>query len=93
MDLNSYLLFVVMPILCLSVIFTFVRFIKGPTTADRVISLDLIITTGVGIIGLFSIIYNHPAFMDVAMILALIAFLGTIAFSYYLIQEHKNKKK
>lgn len=81
-----------MPILCLSVVFSFIRFLKGPTTADRVISLDLVITTGVGIIALFSIIYNHPAFLDVAMILALIAFLGTIAFSYYLIQEHKKKK-
>jgi multicomponent Na+:H+ antiporter subunit F len=93
MDLNAYLLYVVMPILCLSVILTLIRFIIGPTTADRVIALDLIITTGVGIIGLFSIIYKHPAFLDVSMILALIAFLGTIAFSYYLKQENKNKKK
>ncbi len=93
MDLNSYLLFVVMPILCLAVILSVIRFIQGPGIADRVIALDFIITSGVGIIGLFSIIYNHPAFLDVAMILALIAFLGTIAFSYYLIQEHKNKKK
>lgn len=92
MDINSYLLYIVMPILCLAVIFSFIRFIKGPTNADRVIALDLIITTGVGIIALFSIIYNQAAFLDVAMILALIAFLGTVAFSYYLIQKFKNKK-
>jgi len=90
MDLNSYLLYVVMPILCFSLILVFVRFIKGPAIVDKVIALDLIITIGVGIIGLFSIIYSHASFLDVAMILALIAFLGTVAFSYYLYKQKNN---
>lgn len=84
MNLENYLLYVVMPILCLAEIIVFIRFVKGPDTVDRVIALDLIITIGVGIIGLYSIIVNHSAFLDDAMILALIAFLGTVAFSYYL---------
>jgi multicomponent Na+:H+ antiporter subunit F len=54
-----------------------------------VIALDLIITTGIGIIAVYSIITNQPAFLDIAMILALIAFLSTVAFSYYL--EKRNK--
>lgn len=90
MDLNSYLLYVVMPILCFSLILVFVRFLKGPAIVDKVIALDLIITIGVGIIGLFSIIYNHASFLDVAMILALIAFLGTVAFSFYLYKQKNN---
>lgn len=84
MSLEKYLIFVVMPILCLAIILVFIRFVKGPQIVDRVISLDLIITIGVGVIGIFSIISKKSNFLDDAMILALIAFLGTIAFSYYL---------
>ncbi len=92
MDLQNYLLYVIMPILCLAEIIVFMRFVKGPDTVDRVIALDLIITIGVGIIALYSIIVNHSTFLDDAMILALIAFLGTIAFSYYLEKrEDKNE--
>lgn len=84
MNLETYLIYVIMPILCLAIIFVFIRFLKGPQIVDRVISLDLIITIGVGVIGIFSIISNKSNFLDDAMILALIAFLGTVAFSYYL---------
>lgn len=84
MNLENYLIYVVMPILCMAVILVFIRFVRGPQIVDRVISLDLIITIGVGIIGIFSIISKKSSFLDDAMILALIAFLGTIAFSYYL---------
>jgi multicomponent Na+:H+ antiporter subunit F len=63
----------------------------GPSIADRVITLDLLITTGIGVIAIYSITTNQPTFLDIAMILALIAFLGTVAFSYYLEKRNKNE--
>lgn len=66
------------------------RFIKGPSIADKIVSLDLLITTGIGIIAVYSIIYNQSTLMDTALILALIAFLSTVALSYYL---EKRKRK
>jgi multicomponent Na+:H+ antiporter subunit F len=62
----------------------------GPSIVDRIIALDLIITIGIGFIAGYSILTNRPSFLDVAMILALIAFLGTVAFSYYI--QKRNKK-
>lgn len=56
---------------------------------DRIIALDLVITTSIGFISAYSILYNKPALLDVAMILALIAFLSTVAFTYYI--QKKNK--
>lgn len=79
-----------MPIICLSMIIILLRFIKGPQIVDRVIALDLMITVGVGFIGVFSIIAVNKNFLDVAMILALIAFLSTVAFSFYLYKSKKN---
>lgn len=56
---------------------------------DRVIALDLIVTTGIGFISAYSILVEQPALLDVALILALIAFLGTVAFTYYIQQKNK----
>ncbi len=91
MKLEDYILWVVVPIICLSLLIITIRFIKGPHVADRVIALDLIITSGVGLIGAFSLIYGDPTFLDTATILALIAFFSTIAFAYYLDKGDKNE--
>jgi multicomponent Na+:H+ antiporter subunit F len=87
----TYLYYVILPILTLSVILIFYRFLRGPSLSDRVIALDLLITTGIGIIAVYSIIVNQSTFLDIAMILALIAFLTTVAFSYYLEKKRKNE--
>jgi multicomponent Na+:H+ antiporter subunit F len=91
MTLQDYLYYIILPVLTLSVVLLFIRFVKGPSISDRVVSLDLHITRGIGIIAIYSIINDQPTFLDIAMILALIAFLGTIAFSYYIEKKEKNE--
>ena len=66
------------------------RFLKVPRIVDRIIAFVIIITIGIGFIAGYSILTNRPSFLDVAMILALIAFLGTVSFSYYI--QKRNKK-
>jgi multicomponent Na+:H+ antiporter subunit F len=90
MNIYDFLYYFILPILSLSIVLVFFRFIKGPGIVDRVIALDLLITIGIGIISVYSIITNQATFLDIAMILALIAFLGTVAFSYYLEKREKN---
>lgn len=70
--------------LVLAVALTVVRLVRGPHMADRVISLDLMTTLGIGIIATFAIIYDEPVFIDVLIVITLVAFLGTVAFAYYL---------
>jgi len=89
MSLYEYLYYIILPILSLSILLVFIRFVKGPNIVDRVLALDLIITIGLGIIAVYSMISLQATFLDIAMILALIAFLGTIAFSYYLEKREK----
>lgn len=91
MSLYDFLYYIILPILSVSALLVFIRFIKGPHVADRVLSLDLLITIGLGIITVVSVITNQSTFLDIALIFALIAFLSTVAFSYYL--EKKSKKK
>ncbi len=82
--LEAYFDYVILPILAISVMLVFIRLLKGPAVVDRVIALDLIITIGIGIITVYSIRTDQKVLLDVAIILALIAFLGTIAFAYYI---------
>ena len=63
---------------------SFYRLARGPSLPDRVVALDTIGTISVGFIAAYSIMTNHPVFLDVAIVLALIAFLGTVAFARYL---------
>lgn len=89
MTLGNYFDYVILPILAISVLMVFIRIFKGPSIVDRVVGLDLLITIGIGIITIYSIRQNEELLLDVAIILALIAFLGTIAFSYY-IEKQRN---
>lgn len=90
MTLIDYFNFVIIPLLGLSVILVFIRFLKGPSLADRVISLDMLILMAIGIIAIYSIIHEQSTFLDIGMLFALIAFLGTVAFAYYLEERNKN---
>lgn len=89
MTTDIYITYFILPLLSLSLLLVFVRFVKGPKLADRVISLDMTITIGTGIIGAYSILRHQSIYLDISLILALIAFLGTIAFAYYSVQKQK----
>ncbi|NBC57040.1 MAG: cation:proton antiporter [Bacteroidetes bacterium] len=91
MSLNDFLYYIILPLLSFSIVLVFIRFLKGPSIVDRIIALDLIVTIGIGIISIYSIINNQPNFLDIALILALIAFLGTVAFTYYLEKRDNNE--
>ena len=90
MNLYNYLLYFILPVLSLSTIFVFIRFLKGPSIADRVISLDLLVTIGIGAFAVYSVLTGQATFLDIAMVVALIGFLSTVAFSYYLEKRKKN---
>jgi len=62
----------------------FIRLLIGPEVPDRVVALDLMATVAVGAIALLAVVMNKYIFLDAAMVLALIFFLGTVAFAYYL---------
>lgn len=84
MSLYEYLYYIILPVLAVSVILAFARFLKGPTIADRVVALDLMITLCISIIAVYSIISDQSNFLDITILLGLIGFLSTVGFSYYL---------
>ena len=71
-------------LLMLTIGLSFIRLYKGPSLPDRVVALDLLTTVGIAITAVYAVITERPVILDVATILALISFLGTIAFAYYI---------
>lgn len=67
-----------------AVLLAFLRLAHGPTLPDRVVAFDLLGMVFVGIIALCSIAMEQAFLLDVAIVLALVAFLGTVAFARYL---------
>jgi multicomponent Na+:H+ antiporter subunit F len=63
---------------------TFVRLLKGPTLADRVVAIDLIGVLMVSILVVTAAATAQQAFLDVGMVVALISFVGTVAYSRYI---------
>lgn len=61
----------------------FVRLVLGPTLPDRVVALDLVAAVAVGFTATYSVVTGERVLLDVAVVLALIAFLSTIAFAQY----------
>ena len=60
------------------------RVIVGPTLPDRAIALDTIGVNLISAIAIVSIVLNTKAFLEAILILGILAFIGTIAFSKYI---------
>lgn len=68
----------------LALVIVFIRLLIGPTLPDRVVALELIASIIVAIIGVYAIAHNTSSFIDVAIVVALIAFLAAIGFARFL---------
>jgi multicomponent Na+:H+ antiporter subunit F len=71
-------------VLVLSMFLSFIRLARGPSLPDRVVALDLITVQIAAMLAVDTIATGQPVFLDAAIVLALIAFLSTVAFARYL---------
>jgi multicomponent Na+:H+ antiporter subunit F len=74
---------VLLALIALAMLPVFLRLLRGPSLTDRVVALDLITTIGVAMSALYATIHDAPVFLDVAILIALISFVATIAFARY----------
>jgi multicomponent Na+:H+ antiporter subunit F len=68
----------------ISLVLYLVRAILGPSVNDRILALDAIGVTLVGFIGLIMILQNTIAYSDVALVLGILAFVGTVTLSKFI---------
>lgn len=56
------------------------RLVRGPTTADRMLAVQLFASTGVAILLVLAELVREPALQDVALVFALLAVMAVVAF-------------
>lgn len=80
---------VVFSLIMLSVAFllTVIRVIRGPTLPDRILGLDTLVMVALGFIAVFGVKTGYYLFIDVALALALVGFLATVAFARFVLEH------
>ncbi len=73
--------------LALAAFLTLLRLLRGPTLPDRVVAIDLSGVLIVGLIVVEAAVTGERAFLDVAIVIALISFVGTVAYARYVERE------
>lgn len=80
-------------ILFLSMILVCIRIVRGPHAGDRVVALDMLCLLGVSVTALAAMSNDSIAFIDVALGIALIGFLATAAFAFFIVLGARNASK
>jgi multicomponent Na+:H+ antiporter subunit F len=73
--------------LALAAVLAFVRLLRGPTLPDRVVALDLIGALIVCVVVAVAATTGQQEYLDVAIVIALVSFVGTVAYARYIERE------
>lgn len=66
------------------ILIAFIRLVLGPTAADRTVALDAMTIITISLITWLGYILGRKIYLDVAMVYALISFIGIVAVARYL---------
>lgn len=58
-----------------------IRLLRGPTDADRVVALELVLASSLALIAAAATAAKSPRILDIGLGLAVVAFVGTIAWA------------
>jgi len=68
----------------IGIVFTFVRMLLGPTVADRTVALDAMTIIAISVIVYLGYYLNRIIYLDVAIVYALMSFIGVVAVARYI---------
>jgi multicomponent Na+:H+ antiporter subunit F len=71
----------------------FYRLLKGPLQADRVVALDVLFAVAVLLAVAAALLTGRTAFLDIALGLALIGFVGTLAWARLIDRQSRSATK
>lgn len=85
-------------LISLSMLALIYRVIKGPSIPDRVIALDALGVNLIAVIALISIMLDTYAYLEVILLLGILAFIGTVAMAKFLekgeiIEDDRNRNQ
>lgn len=84
----DWLLPLVGSLLLASMSLILLRLWRGPSQADRAVAIDALTLLGVAALVLFSLWQSQPVLLDVAVLLALLSFIGSAAYTLLFSKTH-----
>ncbi len=82
--MTEKILLLALALFSISIALSLFRVIRGPSLPDRAIALDTIGVNLLSTIAIVSIILKTKAYLEAILILGILAFIGTIAFTKYI---------
>jgi len=67
-----------------AVILGVIRGIRGPTASDRTVAVDTLTTITTALMVVLAVFYDRIIYLDVALVYAVLAFIGVLAIARYL---------
>jgi multicomponent Na+:H+ antiporter subunit F len=75
---------VVLILIGVGILLSALRLFKGPSTMDRIVSIDTINMIVVGTIGVMALVFENVLYLDIAIVYGVLAFLETVIISRYM---------
>ncbi|MFQ3183385.1 MAG: multicomponent K+:H+ antiporter subunit F [Alteromonas macleodii] len=85
-DFLSWALMIAFTAVAISQIFAMIRLLIGPGTADRILALDTMVVNVIGVIVLLGISQGTQVYFEVAMIIAMLGFVSTVAYARFVLR-------
>ncbi len=79
--ITTMILPMVVLLLLAAVLLSVLRLLRGPHSLDRVLALDTLYVLTVASLFLLEIVFATRAYFEAALIIALLGFVGTVAFA------------
>ena len=69
-----------------SIVLNLFRLWRGPLSVDRILAVDTLTINAIAMIVLFGIAYTTPDYFEAALLLAMVGFVGTVAYCKFLLR-------
>ncbi|MDH5835399.1 K+/H+ antiporter subunit F [Luteimonas kalidii] len=63
------------------------RLVRGPTAPDRILALDTLYVSTIALLVLFGMYLDTEIYFEVALIIAMLGFFGTVVLSKYVVRR------
>ena len=91
LTLIEWVVYITLAILSLAIGAAFLRVLQGPSLPDRVVALDLVAYIAMGFLASYAVLADQETYIDAALVLGLLAFVGTVAVARYIERVESNQ--
>ena len=85
-NLQTVSLIIAFVAVSLSQVIAMIRLVLGPAVADRILALDTMVVNAIGLIVLLGIAQGTGIYFEVALIIAMLGFVSTVAYARFLLR-------